>query len=73
MGTSKTHRGAPGWQSNNTVGGASAKVSRGNVVNCEGTHMSGSNGGRAGLRKGSRMKSRSSKGSLKSAGIYGQS
>lgn len=72
MGSSKTYRGAPGWEPKNTPRGEN-KVSKGAIVNAEGTHQSGSNDyGRKGLRSGARMKSRSGMKSAKS-GTYGQS
>lgn len=73
MGMSKTYRGGPGFEGRNTPGG-NPKVSKGSPVKAEGTHQSGyDSSGRSGLRKGSRMKSRSGMTSAKNSGPYGKS
>lgn len=74
MGSSKSFRAAPGWESQNTPRGKS-KVSGGPVVKPEGTHMSGSNDyGRMGMKNSARNKSKQiSGGSAKNKGPYGRS
>ena len=74
MGTSKTYRKGPGWEARNTPG-AEPKVSKGAIVNAEGTHMSGydSHGQKAG--HGARIKSKSGRtpAGNKGMGIHGYS
>ena len=71
MGQSKSWKAAPGWESRNTPRGET-KVSKGAVVNAEGTHQSGNDdSGRAGMKRST--KSSSSEKSGKTKGIYGQS
>jgi hypothetical protein len=71
VGRSKTYRGKPGWQGNNTNRGAETAYSKGNVANPEGTHMSGeSDWGRKGAKSGA-GKSKSSKAApSKQSGLY---
>lgn len=73
MGSSKTFRGSPGYESRNTPG-AEPKVSKGAIVRAEGTHTSGyDQSGRKGLRSGARQKSRSGMTAAKNSGPYGRS
>lgn len=72
MGSSKSYRGAPGWEPRNTPG-ADLKPSKGSPVKAEGTHMSGDGYGRKGLRSSARMKSRSGMTKAKNSGPYGKS
>ena len=76
MGSSKTHRSAPGWASPNDPGNiANTKqtYSKGSKSTAEGTHMSGSESLRSGMRSGARNKSSRSKSSARNSGPYGRS
>jgi len=72
MGSSKTYRGAPGWEGRNTLG-ADTKPSSGSKSTAEGTHMSPGGYGRKGLRSGARQKSRSGMTGVKNSGPHGKS
>lgn len=76
MGSSKSSRGAPGWASPNQPGNianAKSRYSKGSPNTAEGTHMSGSESMRSGMKSGARNKSSSSKSSVKNSGPYGRS
>ncbi len=72
MGSSKMSRSGAASGAQNTPRGKST-VSKGNIVNAEGTHMSGADehGQKAG--HGARNKSHHSRSSVKNKGPYGQS
>ena len=74
MGTSKSYKMGPGWESRNTPSG-NTKASRGAVVKSEGTAMSGKGDfGRSGMKNSSRQKSKQiSGGGAKNKGPYGRS
>jgi hypothetical protein len=61
MGSSKSFRKGPGWQGVNTNRGPESPYSKGNVVNPEGTFISGGETGRSGMSKKARDKSSSSR------------
>lgn len=68
MGSSKSSRGGPGWAAPNQPGNianAKSSYSKGSHSTAEGTHESGGGSMRAGLSKGARNKSSSSKSSVK--------
>ncbi len=72
MGSSRTYRKPPGWESRNTPG-AEPKVSKGAIMKPEGTVMSGydESGQKAG--HGARNKSKSGMMSAKNPGPHGYS
>jgi len=73
MGMSKTYKGSPGWQGNNTGRGKESKYTSHPVAKMEGTHMSGEGEhGRKGS-KGGGNKSRTISGPKRGAGSNGYS
>lgn len=72
MGTSKSYRGGPGWEPRNTPGKAT-KPSKGSKSTAEGTHMSGGQSGRTGMKNTARKKSKSGGMSAKNPGPHGYS
>ena len=71
MGSSKSYRGAPGWEAQNTPRGET-KVSKGDITKAEGTHTSGYDDyGRKG--HGGRNKSKSGRAPARNKGPHGYS
>jgi len=72
MGSSKSHRSGPSWQSNNTGRGKESYSKGYRQVPYEGTIMSGEDQ-RTKIPAKARNKSSSSRSSVKNSGPYGQS
>ena len=73
MGSSKTFRQGPAWQGNNTNRGKESGYSKGAIAKPEGTHMSGGESLRSGLKGSARNKSKSGRGPVKNSGPHGYS
>lgn len=73
MGTSKTYRMGPQWAANNTNRGTEPTLSKGNIVNPEGTYVSGTSNRRQGVPKSAEKKSTSREESAKTKGTMGMS